>query len=89
MSVGFCSSGSFDLNISYSPPTATTNLITIGSEVFSENTKTVIIYFADSQNANDENTYTIDVEARYSGQSTKLTSDTETYEYKGCSQTSI
>lgn len=64
VTVGYC--GSFVLSVSYSPTTTTSNLISIGSEVFADDQKTVVISMANSNDENDENIYTINVDARYS-----------------------
>lgn len=77
VTVGFC--GSFTISVSYSPSTSTTNLITVGAEVFAADTKTILITMADSETLLDEATYTISASAQYSSQASVLSSATSLY----------
>ena len=50
---------------------------------------TAKLNFAESQNKDDEKTYTLSLSAQYSSYSGSLVSATGTYKYIGCSQADI
>jgi hypothetical protein len=65
--------GTIQYQVTYSPASATMSLIS--------STTTSSVLFAASSNVLDANTYTVTVSARYSSQTTWLTSATTTYNY--------
>ena len=88
--MGYCGSVIvLNEDISPSPPTA--SLITFDTVVWSDTNQkgTIKLNFAESQNKDDENDYTIGLSAQYSGRDSSLVSASGTYKYIGCSQADI